>query len=118
MRGLALGFALLVAAPAFADEHKMVFAVDHHFSVDDARARTQMMLDYWKKAYGVESRWEGNRAFVKGRVIGVHIDAYIDVTESSVGGEGVDPGPFVRSLARDYVQKKLLKYMHPQYQEP
>jgi uncharacterized protein YqgC (DUF456 family) len=109
---------LLFAGAASADEHKMVFKVDHHFSVADARARTQMLLDYWAKAYGVKHSWHGDRVFVTGKVIGVQIDAFIDVKDDAVGGEGTDPGPFVRGLARDYVQKKLQKYMHPEYREP
>jgi hypothetical protein len=117
MRGLALGI-VLFAATAVAGDHKMVFKVDHHFSVADARARTQMMLDYWKKAYGVRSSWEGDRVYISGRVIGVQIDAFIDVTPESVGGEGADPGFLMRGVARDYVQKKLQKYMHPEFREP
>jgi Putative polyhydroxyalkanoic acid system protein (PHA_gran_rgn) len=118
MRGFILGVVLLAANAFAADEQKMVFKVDHHYSVADARARTQMMLDYWKKAYGVRSSWDGDRVYISGRVIGVQIDAYIDVTPESVGGEGADPGPFMRGLARDYVQKKLQKYMHPDFREP
>jgi hypothetical protein len=117
LRLLALG-CVLISASARADEQKMVFRVGHHYSLADARARTQMLLDYWKKAYGVESTWTGDRVHVIGHVVGLSIDAYIDVTTESVGGEGADPGLLMRSLARSYVQKKLEKYMHPQYLEP
>jgi hypothetical protein len=118
LRGLVLGIALF-AVPAFAGgEQKMVFKVEHHWSLTDARNRTQMLVDYWKKAYGVQATWQGDRVYVKGRVIGVDIDAYIDVQAGSVGGEGLDPGPLMRGFARDYVQKKLEKYMHPEYREP
>jgi hypothetical protein len=109
---------LLLSVPAVAGEQKMVFKVEHHFNVEDARARTQMLLDYWSKAFGVKARWEGDRVYIQGRVIGVQIDAYIDVRPDFVGGEGADPGPLMRGMARDYVQKKLQKYMHPQYLEP
>ncbi len=109
---------LLFAGAASAGEQKMIFKVDHHFSVADARARTQMLLDYWAKAYGVKYNWHGDRVFVTGRVTGVQIDAFIDVKSDAVAGEGSDPGPFVRALAQDYVQKKLRKYMHPEYREP
>jgi hypothetical protein len=117
LRLLVLGIALF-SVTARADEQKMVFKVGHHFSVADARARTQMMLDYWKRAYGVKSSWQGDRVYISGRVLGVQIDAYIDVRTDSIGGEGSDPGPLMRGIARDYVQRKLQKYMHPQYLEP
>jgi hypothetical protein len=112
-----LGIALF-SVTARADEKKMAFQVGHHFSVADARARTRMLLDYWQRAYGIRSNWQGDRVYISGRVIGVEIDAFIDIRSDSVGGEGVDPGPLMRGIARDYVQKKLQKYMHPQYQEP
>jgi hypothetical protein len=121
LRTIALGLVLFVGGSAFAggsDDDRMHFDVQHHFSKADARARTQMLFDYWKKAYGVDSAWQGDTARISGRVMGVTIDAVLVVTDDRVGGEGEDPGPFVRGLARSYITKKLQKYMDPQYREP
>src|SRR5690349_13072887 len=98
LRAIALGI-VLVGGSAFAEEAKMHFDVEHHFSKADARARTQMLFDYWKKAYGVHSTWSGDRAYVAGKVMGIEINAVLVVTENSVGGDGEDPGLFVRGLA-------------------
>jgi hypothetical protein len=106
------------AAWAGADDDKMHIAVAHQFSKDDARARTQMLLDYWARAYHVKSSWSGDTAHVSGRVMGVKIEALLDVTESTVGGVAEDPGPLTRGLARRYITRKLQKYLHPQYLEP
>jgi len=40
------------------------------------------------------------------------------VTDTTIGGDAEDPGPFLRGIARGYITKKLQKYMHPQYLEP
>jgi hypothetical protein len=117
IRALALGL-VLTAGLAYADDGKMHFDVEHHFSKADARARAQMLFDYWKKAFGVQSTWQGDAAHVVGKVMGIDIDATLVVTERAIGGDGEDPGPLMRGLARSYVTKKLQKYMHPQYLEP
>ncbi len=123
LRAIALGI-VLVGGSAFAEESgsgndgKMHFDVPHGFSKADARARTQMLFDYWKKAFGVVAVWSGDQAHVVGRVMGIDIDAVLVVTDTNVGGDGEDPGVLVRGLARSYVTKKLQKYMHPQYEEP
>ncbi|MBL8950593.1 MAG: polyhydroxyalkanoic acid system family protein [Myxococcaceae bacterium] len=109
---------VLVGSTAFAGGEKMHFDVPHHFSKADARARTQMMFDWWQKAYGVAVSWSGDQAHVVGRVKGIDIDAVLVVTEKNVGGEAEDPGMLVRGLARSYITRYLQKYMHPQYEEP
>jgi len=122
LRAIALGI-VLAGGAAFAEgsgaaSEKLHFDVEHHFSKADARARTQMLFDYWRKAFGVVSTWSGDRAYIAGKVMGIEINAVLVVTDSSVGGDGDDPGLLMRSLARSYITKKLQKYMHPQYEEP
>lgn len=119
-RVLAVGV-VLCAGAAFAgddDDAKMTFNVPHHWSRADAHARTQMLFDYWKKAYGVTSTWTGDRAHVVGKVMGISIDAVLEVADDHIGGEGKDPGFLTRGMARTYITKKLQKYMHPKYEEP
>ena len=96
----------------------MHFEIPHTFTKADAHARTQYLFDYWKSAYGVQSHWQGDHAFIAGRVMGVEIIAELVVDEQQIRGGGEDPGPFLRALARNYITQKLRKYMHPEYREP
>jgi hypothetical protein len=116
-RILALGVVLLASTAFASDEEKMHFDVEHHFTKADARARAQMLFEYWRRAYGVDTQWDGDRAHVVGRVLGIDINAVLEVTDQHIGGDGDDPGPIFRGLAKSYVTKKLQKYMHPQYLE-
>lgn len=100
------------------DSDKLAIRVGHEFSIQTAHERLQMLLDYWSKAFGVKSLWDGQKAWISGRVMGVTVRAWLEIRDGGIGGEAVDPGPLFRGIARDYVTKKLRKYMHPQYQEP
>jgi hypothetical protein len=91
---------------------------EHKFPKPDARARVQMMLEYWKKAFDVAFVWVGERAWLEGKVWGVTFHAFIDVTDDKVSGEAIDPGGMRGSMAKSYIVKKLKKYLHPTYEEP
>lgn len=114
---IVLSVALFSSAANAADD-KMRIDVAHQHSKSDARARAQMLFDYWHQRYGVECTWRDDAAHVVGRVMGVEINAVLVVGDGHIGGEAEDPGPFVRGLAKSYITKKLQKYMHPQYVEP
>lgn len=92
--------------------------VGHHFSTAEAHARVQQLLDYWKSRFGVKQDWTGERVWVSGSIIGVDFRAFLEVRDGTVQCESTDPGGLWRGFARDYVGKKLRKYLHPRYEEP
>lgn len=118
IRVIALGVLLVGGAASAGSDEPMHIDVSHPFSREVARERAQMLFDYWHKAYGVQCTWDGDRAHVAGRVMGINVNAMLVVTERNIGGDAEDPGPFVRGFARSYITRKLQKYMHPQYVEP
>lgn len=108
-----------VNAEAASQKSKTInLTVGHHFSKSDAHARVQLLLDYWKRRYSVDQVWDGDKVLVTGTVIGVPFHALIEVNDASVRCESSDPGVLLRGRASDYVQRKLQKYLHPQYLEP
>jgi hypothetical protein len=114
----ALAAALFVPAAASADpSSKMVFKAPHHFSRAEAKMRVQQLLDYWAQRFGVRTNWDGDSAHIRGKVAGVEVDGYLVVNELEVDGEAADPGFPMAGSARNYIQKKLQKYLHPQYLE-
>lgn len=110
--------AVVLSTAASAADEKMRIDVAHQHSKADARARAQLLFDYWHQRYGVECSWHDDAAHVVGRVMGIDINAVLVVSDDRIGGEADDPGPFVRGLAKSYITRKLQKYMHPQYVEP
>ncbi len=92
--------------------------VVHGFSVSDAHARVQQMLDYWHQRFGVASRWDGQQVWVQGTIWGVDFRARFEVSDGVVSAEATDPGPLWRRAAIDYTIKKLRKYLSPTYAEP
>ncbi len=96
---------------------RLHFDVPHTFSRSDAHARVQQMLDYWNSRWGVQAQWFGETALVSGQVMGLDFKARLDVSDSDVRGQTTDPGGLWRSTARNYIFKKLRKYLHPQYQD-
>ncbi|MFT3842646.1 MAG: hypothetical protein QM723_36990 [Myxococcaceae bacterium] len=122
-----LPFALLISAVAFAEgadaqtnkaELSLTTRVAHGFTVSDAHVRIQQMLDYWHQRFGVETKWDGECAFVSGKVWGVDFRAKFDILDGVVNAESTDPGPILRGRINDYTVKKLKKYLSPNYAEP
>ncbi len=118
--------ALMIAlpAPAWAGEgdgpsgaSNISFLRRHTFSRDEARIRLQQLLDYWGEAYGVQRRWYGDTARVTGRIMGIYFDARVTVKDHAVEAVASDPGLFFRAVAVDYINAKLRKYLHPNYEE-
>lgn len=112
--------ALTFAVPAFGgdvgpSERPLLVEQTHPFSRDEARHRVQQLVDYWSQRFGVQRQWRGDVVYVKGEVMGVEIDARLVIGEHEVRGQASDPGFLVRNAALDYVQRKLRKYLHPNY---
>ncbi|MEW6435272.1 MAG: polyhydroxyalkanoic acid system family protein [Myxococcota bacterium] len=92
--------------------------VPHAFPRASARERVGFLLDYWNHRFGVKAEWRGDSVFLTGRVLGMEIRARFDVSDSAVTGVAADPGWFWRNKAKNYVTRKLKKYLHPDYADP
>lgn len=120
MLSLALALTLASSPPEVSralGEETISIQVGHAFTLSDAHARVQMLLDYWGKAFGVRSEWVGERVWLQGQVWGIALHAYLDVAANTVRAVAADPG-WLRDNAKDYVKRKLQKYLHPLYAEP
>jgi hypothetical protein len=91
--------------------------VGHQFSTDDAHARLQQLMEYWGGRFGISYEWLGHRLWVSGTVVGVSFRAHLDIIDRAVFAESTDPGMLWRNLAREYVGKKLRKYLSLDYAE-
>ncbi len=119
----ALLLSLCLSGSALPDSMKLgpstiTLSIGHKFSTPEAHIRVQQLLDYWKARFGVTQNWVGERVWISGSIIGVDFRAILDVSNGWVKCESTDPGGLWRSFAREYVGKKLRKYLHPTYEEP
>ncbi|MCA2978194.1 MAG: polyhydroxyalkanoic acid system family protein [Myxococcaceae bacterium] len=109
-----------LAPPPFVLESgaRLSLSVGHLFNRSAARERIGHLLAYWAERFGVKSTWRGDRVFLTGRVWGIDIRAVFDVQDHLVLATAHDPGSWLTPRARDYVNQKLRKYLHPTYVEP
>ncbi len=91
----------------------MKFDVSHTLPKDEAKQRVQKLVDYWHAKYGVQCTWEGERAHVNGKVMGINLDANFEVRDDCVTGEGTDPGMLLRGQAKKYIQGKFDTFLDP-----
>ncbi len=91
----------------------MKFEVPHTLNRAEARARVEQLVDHWSKKYGMTTQWTGDSAKVTGKVMGIAIDAKLDVNDKQVGGEGTDPGFLFREKAKKYLHQKLTAALDP-----
>lgn len=89
------------------------FEVPHTLSKDDARARVEALVGYWQRQYGVRTDWSGDRARIAGKVMGITLDANLEVAAGKVGGEATDPGMLLRGQAQKYLTRKFNDYLDP-----
>jgi hypothetical protein len=89
------------------------FEVPNTLSVDDAKKRVEALLAYWNRKYGVTSAWNGVKASMKGKAMGVSIDGHLEVLGSKVSGEASDPGMLLRGQAQKYLARKFAEYLDP-----
>jgi hypothetical protein len=87
------------------------FDVPHTLSKDEAKKRIEELTRYWGGKYGVTSSWAGDQAHITGRVMGIKIDAKLNVTDKGISGEATDPGMLFRNKARDYLTHKFTSYL-------
>lgn len=115
---LVVGFSLPASAGAPLEATPSLHVeVQHTLARTEARTRIEQLLDYWRTRFGVRTRWNGDRALIAGRVMGVEFRGWVEIGDRSVDAAASDPGALFRGSVRDYVQAKLAKYLHPRYQE-
>ena len=91
---------------------KIDFHVPHTLSLAEAKKRMEKLTQHWAK-HGIQSTWSGDEATLHGRVMGIHLDATLRVTEKTVGGEATDPGMLLRGQAKKYLTHKFETWLDP-----
>jgi hypothetical protein len=103
-----------VTAPWIRDNvTAMVFDYKHDFSVEDARARLQVLGEYLKNRHGIVVTWNGDKASFRGKYMVVSIEGEMILSPGVVHVEARDPGVLWRGKAKSYLQGKLATYLDP-----
>lgn len=89
------------------------FEVSHTLSKDEARRRVAQLVEYWASKYGVKVDWAGDAAKMVGKVMGMSLNANLEVHANKVSGEATDPGFLLRDKAKKYLQEKFASYLDP-----
>ena len=88
--------------------------VPHNLELSDARARLRALADYLSNKYGLTVAWTGeDEARVSGSYMVVTISGSLRLAPSSVTFSGKDPGMLWRGKAKEYLIRKLQKYLDP-----
>ena len=88
------------------------FQVPHTLPLAEAKKRMERLTTHWAK-HGIQSSWAGDVAKLSGKVMGVHLDATLRVTDRMVGGEATDPGLLLRGQAKKYLTHKFATWLDP-----
>jgi hypothetical protein len=88
------------------------FQVPHSLSLAEAKQRMEKLTQHWAK-HGIQSSWAGDVAKLSGKVMGIHLDATLRVTDKTVGGEATDPGMLLRGQAKKYLTHKFATWLDP-----
>jgi hypothetical protein len=91
----------------------MVFDYKHDFSVEDARARLQVLGEYLKNRHGIVVTWNGDKASFRGKYMVVSIEGEMTLAPGVVHVSARDPGMLWRAKAKSYLQDKLATYLDP-----
>jgi Putative polyhydroxyalkanoic acid system protein (PHA_gran_rgn) len=79
------------------------FQVPHSLPLAEAKKRIEKLTQHWAK-HGIQSSWSGDEAKLQGKVMGIHLDATLRVTDKTVGGQATDtssrPGSTRRRRSR------------------
>lgn len=87
------------------------FEVPSTLPIDDAKKRVEALLSYWNRKYGITSSWNGLKAQMKGKAVGVTIDGNLEVLANKIAGEASDPGMLLRGQAQKYLTRKFGEYL-------
>jgi hypothetical protein len=84
-------------------------------SDDDARSRLEILGQYLGNKHGIRVTWvDATRARFNGKYLVVKIDGELTLGNGQAQFRGEDPGFLWRNRAKEYIQKKLAKYLDPQ----
>jgi hypothetical protein len=92
---------------------KMSFSVPHSLSKDEARKRIEGLGQHWLTKYGLKVDWSGDKARLAGKVMGIPVEADLEVLDHAVSAVATDPGFLFRDKAKKYVQEKLTRALGP-----
>ena len=86
--------------------------VPHGLEPPDARARLRALGDYLSNKYGLTVAWTGeDTASVSGKYLVVTISGTIELKPDAVRFSGKDPGMLWRGKAKEYLERKLGRYL-------
>ncbi|HVP59931.1 MAG TPA: polyhydroxyalkanoic acid system family protein [Myxococcaceae bacterium] len=91
---------------------KIDFQVPHTLSRAEAKKRMEHLTAHWAQ-HGIQATWAGDEAKLHGKVLGIHLDATLRVTDKTVGGEATDPGLLLRGQAKRYLTHKFATWLDP-----
>ena len=89
------------------------FELPNTLPVEDAQKRVMALLAYWKRKYNVASQWDGFKATMNGKAVGVSIDGNLEVQGHRLACEAADPGFLLRGQAQKYLTRKFAEYLDP-----
>ena len=115
LRGAAMSGGLY-ASRASMEGPGMTFELSapHRLELADARARLHALGDYLAGKYGLTINWTSeDEASISGSYLVVTIQGTLRLTPTVVTFSGKDPGMLWRGKAKDYLQRKLDKYLNP-----
>lgn len=87
------------------------FEVPSTLPIEDSKKRVEALLSYWNRKYGITSSWNGLKAQMKGKAVGVTIDGNLEVLANKIAGEASDPGMLLRGQAQKYLTRKFGEYL-------
>jgi hypothetical protein len=90
--------------------------IDFEYALPDAeaRARLELLGAYLSNRHGIKVTWLDNeRAQFQGKYLVVRIDGQLTMKAGKGQFKGEDPGFLWRGRAKDYIEKKLAKYLDP-----
>ena len=86
-------------------------------SDEDALSRLEILGAYLSNRHGIKVTWlDGGRARFTGKYLVVKIDGELTLANGHAQFKGEDPGFLWRNRAKDYIEKKLAKYLDPDVQ--
>jgi len=91
--------------------------IDFQYVLPDteARARLELLGTYLANRHGIKVTWvDDEHARFSGKYLVVRIDGQLTMKGGKGQFKGEDPGFLWRGRAKDYIQKKLAKYLDPQ----
>ena len=90
--------------------------IDFLYSLPEADAKTRLEIlgEYLCNRHGIKVTWvEPTRATFSGKYLVVKIDGELKIGNGHCQFKGEDPGFLWRGRAKDYIEKKLAKYLDP-----